>query len=222
MSPSRFTGLLLALALVSACGQSPSSAPPTAAAAVSEAVSTPLPAETVSTTPVAPAADAPAAATTASTELQIDNFADASGWDNYVDKTATVKVSAGPGESGSALLIDYNLTGGTWLGICKRFGKNFKPYQGLRFRYKGEGAANSLEFKLEDADGSTFGTLIPSRSNPAAWTTVELPFSQLKYFWGGDQVLDLNDPKVHFAVSIKDGDSGKTGRIMIEKLEFMN
>lgn len=145
------------------------------------------------------------------------------GWENYADATVVVKLAPVAGRKGSAIAIDYDMGSGAWFGIWKEIPKDISKYRGIKFSFKGEGSQNSIELKIEDKDGSNYGKLLAQKSNTAAWTTVELLFSDLTYFWGGNQTLDLvNNPKLHFAVSKKgDEDSGGKGKLLIEQIELI-
>lgn len=201
--------LTLCLLLASACGQPPAPAsetPPVAAPL------TPAPA------PEPASAPAPAQA---SGESLLDPASPIQGWNVYNDNGSTIKLVDLAGENGKALGIEYGMGTGNWLATYKDLTRDLGPFKGIRFRYKGEGSGNSLEFKIEDADGSQFGMLVPSRSNPASWTTVEVKFADLAYWWGGDKNLNLVNPKVHFAVSVKDGDQRGTGKVIVDQLELI-
>lgn len=201
--------LTLFLLLVSACGQPPAPAqetPPVAAPL------TPAPAPEPAPAP----APEPAAG-----ESLLDPTSPIQGWNVYNDNGSTIKLVDLPGENGKALGIEYNIGTGNWLATYKDLSLDLGRYKGIRFRYKGEGSGNSLEFKIEDADGSQFGMLVPSRSNPGSWTTVEVKYTDLAYWWGGDKNLNLASPKVHFAVSVKDGDQRGSGKVLVDQLELI-
>ena len=142
------------------------------------------------------------------------------GWDAYTDNSVTTKLGTAAAKTGKALEITYSMNSGGWLGVRKQVPVDLSKFTGLRFTYKGEGSKNSLEVKFEDADGSNFGYLVETKSNPDTWTTVEMPFADLKYWWGGDQTLDLKKIMLHFAVSKKvDEDQGGSGKILIGSVQ---
>lgn len=173
--------------------------------------------------PAPAAAPAKAAAVSAGLGADgvIDNFSSApAGWDNYKDNGVTLNLTAVQGQRGKALQLDYNMNSGGWLGVWKQVHGNLANYKGVRFSVRGEGSSNSIEFKFEDKDGSNFGKVLSVKSNTGSWTTIEVPFSDLTYFWGGDQKLDLADPKIHFAVSKKEEDQGGAGKLLIERVEL--
>jgi hypothetical protein len=171
--------------------------------------------------PAAPAAPAKPASAGIGADGVVDSMAAApAGWDNYKDGSVTLNLAAGQGQRGKALVLDYNMNTGGWLGVWKQVNGNLSGYKGVRFAVRGEGAANSVEFKFEDKDGSNFGKVLAVKSNTGSWTTIEVPFSDLTYFWGGDQKLDLADPKIHFAISKKEGDAGGAGKLLIDKIEL--
>ncbi|MFH1369004.1 MAG: carbohydrate binding domain-containing protein [Elusimicrobiota bacterium] len=164
--------------------------------------------------------DAPAAKTVSSAPGNyLDDMESTAGWDNYINEGVVLKLSSVPGKVGKALQVSYSMGSGTWLGICKELPQDLSKYSGVRFVFRGEGGKNTVEVKLEDADGSNFGKELAFKSNTGAWTVVEVPFSQMTYWWGGDQMLDLKKCKIHFAISVKEGDAGETGKVMIDNLE---
>jgi len=169
-------------------------------------------------TPVA----APAAAASAMPEGIIDNMKDApAGWNTYNDNTSTIKLLSAAGQSGKAMEIDYNMNQGAWLGLWKPAQGDISKYKGIRTSVRGEGSANTIEFKIECADGSNFGKLLPVKSNVGGWTTVEIPFTDLTYLWGGGKVFSLVNPKIHFAVSKKsDDDQGGAGKLFLGSVEL--
>lgn len=193
-------GVLAVSAALVACGQQAAPPPPPPAAAPVEAP------------PVEAAPAAPAGA---------DGLELAAGWSSYMDKNATATLTDVPGQSGTALEMAYDLKTGVWLGAFKQMSEDATGKTGFRFVYRTEGAVNTIEFKLEDADGTNSGRLFRPASS---WTTVEIPFSQIEFWWtnketGGNNALNLADFKVHFAVSKKDpADQGGAGKLFIDQL----
>ena len=142
-------------------------------------------------------------------------------WGFYTDNTCEVSVQPVSGKKGDALEMIYKMNDGGWIGMWRAADRDLSDARGIAFMYRGEGSSNSLEFKLEDGDGSNFGAMVEGKSNAGSWTIVEMPFSNLKYWWGGDEDLDTSSIKVHFAVSKKDGDEGGEGKIIIDRVELL-
>ncbi|MFH1369356.1 MAG: protein kinase [Elusimicrobiota bacterium] len=145
---------------------------------------------------------------------------------NAMDTIANWFFYNDPGATGTLNLIDPNIleisydmiSGGRWIGVVKNNFYNMSGYQGIKFMYKAEGAVNSIEFKLEDSDGSNFGTVLKEKTNVSEWTTIKIPFSELTYWWGGDQTLAWGTVKIHFAISKKDTDEGGLGKVYIKRM----
>jgi hypothetical protein len=137
------------------------------------------------------------------------------GWDVYTDNTVKAKISVAAAKVGKALSIEYAFNNGSWVSVAKQVPVDLSKYTGVRFSYMGDGGRNTFEVKFEDADGSNFGFLVESKSNPKAWTDIDIPFASLKYWWGGDQTLNLNKLKMHFAVSRRDDDEGGEGKLIV-------
>lgn len=142
-------------------------------------------------------------------------------WEVYKDDTATITVTPVPGTGPEAVEIVYNLGNtGHWCGIWRNM-SDLSGFKGIKLVFRGSGASNTVEFKLEDEDGTNFGQVLPVKSNAASLTTLEIPFNGLRYFWGGDQNLNLKNVKMHVAISHKAGDEGGAGKITIDDLVLM-
>lgn len=144
------------------------------------------------------------------------------GWEIYTDNGSKLALTSVAGKSGKAIEAAYDFGGGGWIAFNKAVNADFSKAKGIKFYYKGTGSSNSVEIKLEDEDGTNFGFLLVTKSNVAGWTSVEIPFSELKYFWGGNP--ELNWTKIirfHFAVSRKEGDEGGAGKVDFDQLELM-
>lgn len=167
--------------------------------------------------PAAPAAERPSGRV--ETSLVIDEMEEATAWRPYDDGAASVSLAAVPGDDGNAVEIRYNLRRGDWAGAWRLLERDAGPFRGVRFRYRCEGPVNTLEVKMEDPGGTNHGRAV--KTDARSWTTVDLPFSSLLYWWGPDDGLDLANLKFHIAVSRKEGDAGGEGRVLIDRLEFL-
>jgi hypothetical protein len=154
----------------------------------------------------------------------LDGMDEGSAWKVYSDDRG-VKVDVLPVdvEAGKALEIGFTMGPGEWLGIFRSIDRDLSGYKAIRFRYRGEGSPNSLEIKLEDADGSQFGRVLKTKTNLGSWTTVVIPFSELSYWWGGDNKLAWDKVhNCHFAISMKDsGDKGGAGKVIVDEIELL-
>lgn len=156
----------------------------------------------------------------------IDKMSDPARWNVYKDEKVTkvdlAAVDAKETKSGKAINVTYEMGDGAWLGFVNSIDQDLTGYKGVRFAYCGQGNANSVEFKLEDSDGSVFGKILKTKSNIGSWTVVEIPFTDLSYWWGGDNKLTWeNVHNINFAISKKGGDDkGGTGAVSVSQLEF--
>jgi hypothetical protein len=153
----------------------------------------------------------------------IDTMGDPTIWNIYKDdRGVKVEVASVEAKNGKAIGVTYEMGEGAWFGLFKSINQDITGYKGVRFSYRGQGNANSLEFKLEDGDGSVYGKVLGTKTNVGAWTMVEIPFADLSYWWGGDSKLTWSQvASLHFAVSKKGGeDKGGAGGVSISQLEF--
>lgn len=144
------------------------------------------------------------------------------GWNVYNAEDTTVELESVPGKDGEALGIVYDIGSEGWIGIY-RDNVDLSNCKSVKFVYRGKGSSNTIEFKLEDVDGSNFGIIIKAKSDAGGWTTVEVPIDDLTYWWGGDENLDnLSNVKLHFAISKKqEGDEGGSGKVAIDRIELI-
>ncbi len=143
------------------------------------------------------------------------------GWNIYKDEGVEVELESVSGKEGKALGISYDMGPGGWIGIYKG-NIDLSNCKSVKIIYRGKGSQNTIEFKLEDVDGSNFGIIFKTKSNVNGWTTVEVPLSELDYWWGGDESLDdLSNVNIHFAISKKEGDKGGSGKIVIDRIELI-
>ena len=196
-------GIVSAIGLAAALAACGGGAPPVTTAEPESAAVLP------DTTPAA--VDAPAAVLTVA----------AGGWEKYQDDSSTIAIKPVEGGGPEAIEIDYSLGNtGNWCGIWRNM-NDLSAYKGVKLILKGSGAANTVEFKLEDDDATNFGLILPVKSNVGSPTTLEIPFSGLTYFWGGDKNLNLKNVKMHLAISRKDKDEGGAGKVVIDELVLM-
>ncbi|MFH1369447.1 MAG: CIA30 family protein [Elusimicrobiota bacterium] len=152
----------------------------------------------------------------------ISELDDPKEWSVYTENTCKLQLQAVPGKFGKALEASYDFGQGGWVAMNMKKSMDFTVVTAFKLYYKGEGATNSIEVKINDADGSSFGYLLKTKSNESAWTLVEVPVSELQYWWGGDKELDLAKiTEFHFAISKKEGDEGGTGKVIFDRLQMV-
>jgi hypothetical protein len=82
----------------------------------------------------------------------------------------------------------------------------------ITFYYKGTGSSNTLQFKLENEDGSVFGKRLYNATNTSEWTPARINYSELEYYWGGGDNLDLkNITRISFAIESGERDGIPVG-----------
>lgn len=152
--------------------------------------------------------------------LTIDDSA--SDWKTMKDDPSNIQLSAENGPSkAKALSISYDLGAqGQWVQAYMEGSFDLSGAKALAFAYKGDGNKNSIEVKVELADGATFGKLLESATAEKNWVVASIPISDFQYFWGGQsKSLDLqNVKKIYFAVSKKSNDKGKSGKVLISEV----
>lgn len=171
-------------------------------------------------------AAAPQKASKAAASVAAENIVDSLdtmvGWEIYTDNGSKVTLSSVEGKAGKAIQAAYEFGTGGWVAFNKVVNSNMADAKTIKLYVKGSGALNSLEIKLEDGDGTNFGFLFPIKSNVESWSTVEIPVSQLKYWWGGNPELDwAKIVRFHFAISKKDGDEGGNGKVVFDQIELV-
>jgi hypothetical protein len=141
---------------------------------------------------------------------------------SITDKNARVTATLVRRANGQpALTIDYDLRGGDWVQVYADVTEDLSRYGRVGFAFRGEGANDTLEFKIVDRDGSNFGLAWPRQTGLGRWTSVDLPLSGLKYLWGGDSHMDWRAVRqVYFAVSRGAGETAGRGRVIVRDFQF--
>lgn len=143
-------------------------------------------------------------------------------WKTSSDSGSTISLSKQLYFGGFyGLEISYNLGTGKWAAITEIIRRDLSKCKGIRFMLKDNGINDRVEIKLIDSDGSNFVAYLKLKASEAGWVQVELPFSDFKYGWGGDDQLDLANMNISFALS-RAGDKNKgPGALTIGKLEAL-
>ena len=129
---------------------------------------------------------AAAAGAAASQPRTLDDFESASRWTATASDGVAASLSPVPGASGQALRLDYDFSKGSGYAVLRRelpldLSGNFE----LRFKLRGEGAANALELKLVDASGDNVwwhrkADYVP----PREWTSIRVKRRMVDFAWG--------------------------------------
>jgi hypothetical protein len=154
----------------------------------------------------------------AETPRVLDNFSAPAAW--RAQASDGVDFSSRPFEGG--LRLDYDFNRGSGYAFLRRdlpldLPANFE----LRFRIRGEGAANALEVKLTDASGENVwwnrrADYIP----PGEWQTIRIRRRQIDFAWGptADRTL-RRTAAIEFVVAA--GSGGGRGWIAVDDLEIV-
>src|SRR3989339_492080 len=91
----------------------------------------------------------------------------------------------------------------------------------FRFKYKGTGGRDDIEFKVSDSNDVVFRKVLYHAAETSnEWTTAEIPYSELAYFSGAGKSLDMTKIKnIWFAVA---KDKGASGTVYFDALEFVS
>ena len=149
-----------------------------------------------------------------------DTMEKVEGWAVGGESGTSSELNAVPGKVGKAIEIDYEFVSGSWIQMQSNvMPLNIKDAEDMKFYYKGKGAINTLQVKLEDADGSTFGINLNGATNTEGlWEQAIISMDELIYFWGGDEDLDsANIKKIYFAITKEEGGAGI---VAVDQIEF--
>ncbi len=150
--------------------------------------------------------------------ILLDDMENKKNWYFFADeKGSEGELISIPGKRGKAVGMEFSLGDGFWVVIGKELNLDLTGLERLRFYYKYRGLKNNLEIKLIDEDGSVFGIKKQIREIKD-WDLMELNFSDFKYWWGGDEKLDLKKiKKIEFVIS---KESGGEGEFDIDEIEY--
>ena len=131
---------------------------------------------------------------------------------------------------GNATELNYDVGKDGYVIITKRVDPQMlSGTRGIRFRYSGQGAANSMEFKLllkypGDTEDTTYGILLPRATHTNnQWWEVEVPYTEMTCWWPAPNCAlhgNLLDPTVvdrlDFVVANKPGDDPGSGWVLFK------
>jgi hypothetical protein len=140
------------------------------------------------------------------------------------DRDSQMVLSSVPGLSGNALHIDYAFNQGQWMLVQKGTGLNCATGKGFRFKVKGTGVPQNLEFKIKDKNNTEFIKKFYNFTNTGGeWKTATALNKEFSLFGKGNNgasSLDLkNIGSISFAVSRNKSTSGGVGAVLIDTLE---
>ncbi len=143
------------------------------------------------------------------------------GWRIYKHDDADLALDTSDGKSGNALRMDYDLTEGHWVSIVKPVGRVSEEAV-VRFDIRGGGNGNSIELKLEDGSGATYGQNLPMKTSDEDWYGMEIAVQDAAYWWGGDEDagIDLSRVGLSFAIVSKGDDPGGAGTLYLDNISI--
>ena len=151
----------------------------------------------------------------------IDDFETKAGWSTAQSKGTQINLKIAESPQGHGLEIDYDLGSkflSRWVVIEKDMYLRLPDKYAFKLLVKSEGSENTLEFKLIDSNGSTFGKKITLAPTAGEWKEIRIGSKEISYWWGGDKVLD-RIKRISFGISTKSGGGGK---VYIDKLSLVD
>ena len=148
-------------------------------------------------------------------------------WRTYGQVSGALTSIAGisGGNSDRCLEMAYNIIPDSplseqWAVMSRTMNPNAATGIMFRFKYKGSGSRDNIEFKVSDSDGNVYRKILyQAAETNDAWKTAEIPFDELTYFSGNRQ-LDLTRlRRIWIAVS-KSPVSDGSGSLVIDELEY--
>ncbi len=154
------------------------------------------------------------------------------GLKNYNSPKSIFAFDLVPGIHGDGLEISYTLEAKGWVGVFRMIEPDIlADTRGIRFSYRGNGAPNTLEIKLEYKQGTVFSVLLPHLSDVPDWQTVEVLYTDLTCWVGTPGCpdnLSLNFEtdkviKIGFAISNKPdfNDEPGSGKVFLDQVELI-
>ncbi len=119
-----------------------------------------------------------------------------------------------------ALRVDFSFSGSGWAIARRQVDLDLPDNYAFRFRLRGKGPANHLEFKLVDASGDNVWWHVERNVVwPGQWRTVTIKKRQLAFAWGPRGGGDIKHvAAIEFAVTA--GNGGR-GTVWIDDLELV-
>jgi WD40 repeat protein len=108
----------------------------------------------------------------------IDPMEDLSNWKTLKDELGSnVSISLVPSKKGRAINLTYDLKDNGWVGISRDVEPQLlAELQGLNISYRMTGKQSTLEIRLEDQNGTVFGSSRILNGGPPRWACLEALF----------------------------------------------
>jgi hypothetical protein len=150
----------------------------------------------------------------------LDDFETLSGWVAEGSPGTRFELKQDRGFEGRGLRLDFEFAGGAgYVILRKRFESSLPENYAFSFQVKGAGPANTLEFKLLDADAqNVWWHRSESNGLPADWRLQAIRKSAIDFAWGpsgGAPLLALGG--IEFALTAA---AGGKGTLWLDDLRF--
>lgn len=137
----------------------------------------------------------------------IDGMEDTARWVLRGSPASQKNLARVPGKEGSAIGFTYTLDQTGFVELSRPVELDLSNKDTIGFQLKGEGPSDTLQIKLEDADGSIFAKSMASATLTKDWTSFQIPIGDFQYFLGGDKKLDASKiRRISFVVAAKQPD----------------
>jgi len=149
----------------------------------------------------------------------LDDFESLSGWRPIPSEGAKLELVSGKGKNGSALEMDFDLTGTSGYTIAQKdFPIDLPANYQFTFDMRAEAPVNNFEFKLLDSAGNVWWIKKLNVAYPREWEKQRIKKRHIGYAWGPAGGGELRRVRsIEFVVS--SGTGGK-GKVVIDNFRF--
>jgi len=142
-------------------------------------------------------------------------------WRAHPADGVRMAIVPGHGEHDGAVRMDFEFSGGGWAILRRHVGVDLPENWALRFRLRGEGPRNHLEFKFLDASGeNVWWRVLRDVGFTGEWTTVTVKKRQVEFAWGPRRGPLERIEDLEIAVTAGEGGTGSlwVDSIVLEEL----
>ncbi|HPF35638.1 MAG TPA: discoidin domain-containing protein [Candidatus Krumholzibacteria bacterium] len=142
-------------------------------------------------------------------------------WSAHPADGVRMAIVPGQGETDAAVRMDYDFSGGGWAILRRHVGVDLPENYALRFRLRGEGPRNHLEFKFLDASGeNVWWRVLRDVEFSGEWTTVTVKKRQVDFAWGPEPGPLTRIEDLEIAVTAGEGGAGSlwVDSVVLEEL----
>ncbi|HEX9006661.1 MAG TPA: discoidin domain-containing protein [Bacteroidota bacterium] len=149
----------------------------------------------------------------------LDDFETLNGWKPIVSEGAHLLLTPGPGKTGKAMVMNFDLSGVYGYVIAEKdFSFDLPPDYQFTFDMRAEAPVNNFEFKLYDDKDNVWWIKKLNITYPAEWERQRIAKRHLTFAWGPSRTNEIRTVrKIQFVVSV--GTGGK-GKVFIDNFRF--